>query len=144
MTYVDDAIKFLQFLLIFDIFCVVRLSLIGSKMPKVWLWDQANVSVSTNQARTALKYVVHILFLVKSVFAKDFEPVLWETHYRKKKSLSCNFRRHKVLQTLSCETAVLSQMLINIITHTNTVKFCYFSSVISGTNQRNFMKIILN
>ena len=46
------------------------------KMPKVRLLDQARASIFTYQIVISSKIMVHILFLVKGVIAKDLEPVL--------------------------------------------------------------------
>ena len=51
-------------------------SVIRSKMPKVRLKDQARASIFTGRKFISLNILVHILFAVKGVFSKDFEPMV--------------------------------------------------------------------
>ena len=56
--------------------CIVRVSAIALKMPKVRLLDKARTSNFTHQKFISLKVVVHILYAVERVFSKDLEPML--------------------------------------------------------------------
>ena len=68
MTYIDDVIKLLQFLL--------TLLVIALKMPKVLLWDQARASIFTHQKLISVKIVMDIFFQIKGVSGKDLESML--------------------------------------------------------------------